>query len=480
MIISGSLTIWIQSANFIQQPLLIFMSSMLTPIPLALAQANQEDIHNSLIRFQRLHARRLLARLVSALPILLILNLLWMQQQWLIEVVLMSILAVVSIVAVKTANLKTVFISSFLVSLILVMVQSLQTAFLPVRALPIQITCTGLLLLGIAWSSSWRTRYTLVLTLLAWSLTYLSCFWWQGAASAQSLFESYYYGWLIILGILATAFSYSQRRKLLHDIHKNEIIEASNSMLSELQELLMDVKVRAASIQRHLDKVSETRNTTLQMLLHDLNGFNTSIQSGVDLLKDDHLTPQQQQVVALIEKANERFAFFAKKMAKANMDDQQRNSFHYAEFDINRIVSEAAANLKQVAMVHQVQLQLQLQPGILPVYLDEQVTYQLMYKLLSNVIRLSDVGSTVKIVSGVVGTDVVITCKTTGNLIGQAKLDEIFNRLQQAATGDRDLTEVKGLGLSIARQLTEKMGGHLHYESNDAHGNAFTVQFPGA
>ena len=64
--------------------------------------------------------------------------------------------------------------------------------------------------------------------------------------------------------------------------------------------------------------------------------------------------------------------------------------------------------------------------------------------------------------------------------IGIAKEDQetIFDEFRQVSEGYNRHFEGAGLGLTIAKKFTEKMGGSISLESEVGKGSTFTVVFP--
>nr|WP_330400846.1 HAMP domain-containing sensor histidine kinase [Lacrimispora amygdalina] len=75
-------------------------------------------------------------------------------------------------------------------------------------------------------------------------------------------------------------------------------------------------------------------------------------------------------------------------------------------------------------------------------------------------------------------TNIVVRIKDNGIGINEADLQHIFERLYKCDKGRSD--KGSGLGLSIVRQLVEKMNGMIEAESEPNHYTIFIVRFPAA
>ncbi|MCP4994258.1 MAG: response regulator [Gammaproteobacteria bacterium] len=110
---------------------------------------------------------------------------------------------------------------------------------------------------------------------------------------------------------------------------------------------------------------------------------------------------------------------------------------------------------------------------------DENRLRQVIINLLSNAIKYNNPGGRVVITLERHGPKVIISISDTGIGIPEEKLSELFlpfSRLGAEAKG----IEGTGIGLSIARQLTEMMNGKINVESRVNVGTNFTITLSAA
>ena len=110
---------------------------------------------------------------------------------------------------------------------------------------------------------------------------------------------------------------------------------------------------------------------------------------------------------------------------------------------------------------------------------DPQRLQQVVWNLLSNAIKFSPAGGTVHV--GVTAHDgaAVVTVRDRGNGIDAAFLPHVFDRFQQADSSTARESGGLGLGLYIARHLTEMHGGSLQARSEGrGRGAEFTLRLP--
>jgi PAS domain S-box-containing protein len=106
---------------------------------------------------------------------------------------------------------------------------------------------------------------------------------------------------------------------------------------------------------------------------------------------------------------------------------------------------------------------------------------QVAWNLVSNAVKFSPAGASVRVVVRRDGGDVVLTVADGGPGIPPSFLPHVFDPFRQADGSITRLHGGLGVGLSIARQFAELHGGSIAAESGgERAGAAFTVRLPAA
>jgi signal transduction histidine kinase/CHASE3 domain sensor protein len=123
---------------------------------------------------------------------------------------------------------------------------------------------------------------------------------------------------------------------------------------------------------------------------------------------------------------------------------------------------------------------------------DEDRVRQVLLNLLSNALRFTDRGGTVRVHCraadgvdesphcGAPGEVVRIDVEDNGIGIAEEDQERIFESFVQLESGYTRTREGSGLGLSISRHLARLMGGDVTVKSSPGHGSCFTVWLPRA
>ena len=116
-------------------------------------------------------------------------------------------------------------------------------------------------------------------------------------------------------------------------------------------------------------------------------------------------------------------------------------------------------------------------PGSL-IRVDDGRFHQIMANLLSNAAKFSRTGGSVEVDASARDGRCRISVIDHGHGIPAAFRKELFERFSQADSSDGRSRGGTGLGMAIAKHLTEQMSGRISFESEENVGTAFHLEFP--
>jgi signal transduction histidine kinase len=124
-----------------------------------------------------------------------------------------------------------------------------------------------------------------------------------------------------------------------------------------------------------------------------------------------------------------------------------------------------------------------IDPGVNDFYIgDPGKLRQILTNLVGNAFKFTSEGKVsiyVKLESETYTDNILrFSIKDTGVGIAEKKQDNLFKSFTQADTSTTREYGGTGLGLTISKQLSELMGGNIHFESEEGKGSIFTITFP--
>lgn len=109
---------------------------------------------------------------------------------------------------------------------------------------------------------------------------------------------------------------------------------------------------------------------------------------------------------------------------------------------------------------------------------DKYVLSQILLNLLSNAIRYTDQGGTIKIKTQWLNEELKITVSDTGIGIKTHELERIFERFYRVNKGRSRQSGGTGLGLAIVKELSDLLGATIQVDSQLGQGSDFTITLP--
>lgn len=147
--------------------------------------------------------------------------------------------------------------------------------------------------------------------------------------------------------------------------------------------------------------------------------------------------------------------------------------------DPRAVIEAAVSTLESAAGAGNVEIQVQVDPGLGSVLGDGERLQQVLWNLLSNAIKFTPAGGKVEVAARRRGEALEISVKDTGRGIAPGFLPHVFERFRQDDASSTRSVGGLGLGLAIVRHIVELHRGSVCADS-DGHGlgSTFTVRLP--
>jgi signal transduction histidine kinase len=151
--------------------------------------------------------------------------------------------------------------------------------------------------------------------------------------------------------------------------------------------------------------------------------------------------------------------------------------FSPKENELNTVATECITTLRDVANKKKIKISTDI-PEKKDIYADSNILHAVIRNLVSNAVKFTPKGGTIKIKAkendknttiSITDTGIGMSAKMVGNLF---RLDEQTNRKE---TEDEPST---GLGLILCKEFVEKHGGKIWSESEEGKGSTFYFNFP--
>ncbi len=141
---------------------------------------------------------------------------------------------------------------------------------------------------------------------------------------------------------------------------------------------------------------------------------------------------------------------------------------------IDEVLSQGLTMVRERATSNGVSLELDVDPSAGQIDADERKVRQVVFNLLTNAVKFTPSGGTVRTSARRNGSEIEIAVEDTGIGIDPTKIDRIFEEFEQASIHH----EGTGLGLALAKRFVELHGGRMWVESEPGRGSTFTFTLP--
>jgi len=216
----------------------------------------------------------------------------------------------------------------------------------------------------------------------------------------------------------------------------------------------------------------------LAVMSHEVRNSANALQAALGLLSSrDHLPEQK--------------AFLDAAMASStSLSLLLNNALEYSRLDsgvfvdnpskvrLKELVSECIRAFEPQAIDKGLRLTYATDPELLPIVLvDSVLLRQVLINLLSNAIKFTDAGSVdVRLKYGEESQTLIVTVHDTGTGMSDSDADLLFDSFRQSSEGRQK--GGAGIGLSICREIVERLDGTIDVTSERGRGSTFKVSIP--
>jgi signal transduction histidine kinase len=265
---------------------------------------------------------------------------------------------------------------------------------------------------------------------------------------------------------------------ILRDVRSQILITKSNEQLKNQNHDIAEKNNIIDAQYEQLRKLDNQKNSFINIAGHDLKNLVGSIIMSNNMLKDEdyRLSADQLELIGYISESSDKMQYLLNKLMDVKEIESQEMKFNLETFDINAEVLHVFKGLVETAQMKNIHLIDNILKLPLNVNLDKVFSGQVFQNLLSNAIKFSQTNNNIRVVTSLQRQKFVFEIIDEGISIGMEELDMMFNKLKTLSDASSHVESRLGLGLSIAKLMTQEMGGEIMYRSDET-GNYFRVEF---
>jgi len=225
-----------------------------------------------------------------------------------------------------------------------------------------------------------------------------------------------------------------------------------------------------------LERQEKYRKKLTGDLAHELRTPLTNLQTHIEGLIDGVLPSTQENLTSIYEEIL-RLGRLVRSLEELNRAEASHLNLKREKADLRGIMERVISQFQTQFFDKDVDLKLLLPQHPLETYVDQDKIFQVLSNLISNALKFTPKGGKVEVVTKRKDHEIEIIVKDTGIGIPEKDLPFIFERFFRGANGDNGV-KGSGIGLTIAKELTEAHGGKIEVKSVLNFGTEFTVRLP--
>jgi two-component system sensor histidine kinase ChvG len=211
---------------------------------------------------------------------------------------------------------------------------------------------------------------------------------------------------------------------------------------------------------------------------HELKNPLTSLKSAVEMLSRAKDDDSRARMMAIVRHDVKRIDRLITDISDASRLDAELSREAGEPVDLAHLLQTIVDIYR---LVHEIKIDLvldiDLPPGAVVIGRDERLG-QVFRNLVDNAISFSPPGGTVTITASALANEATVKVEDQGPGMPPDNLESIFARFYTERPPEHGFGANSGLGLSIARQIVEDLGGHVWAENRAEGGARFVVQLP--
>lgn len=252
----------------------------------------------------------------------------------------------------------------------------------------------------------------------------------------------------------------------------SDVLTASSDVLSRSAENLVELNGRLLASKERFRSLNAQKDKLLSLISHDLKNPLVGIRGLTELMVSQDPPARFERPLTLVQRSAQQALDLLDNLLTWSRLQTGHVTPSPELHRLRTLTGEAVVQLETQAARKGIEICNDVDSER-AVYADPFIVDTVLRNLISNAIKFTDRGGTVRVAAESHASDVTISVSDTGVGIPAAMEEQLFDMNQQVSRSGTEGENGTGMGLHICRELVEADGGEIWVESEPGSGTTF-------
>lgn len=300
------------------------------------------------------------------------------------------------------------------------------------------------------------------------------------AKQRTTLIASFIVIFLVLVICIILYYFYTNKKGDNRKLNENHVkIIEQNQLLVQKNKMIKRQNERIKNQNERLKRLYEEHRNMMLAVVHDLQSPFNKIKGLSNVLQiNGNLTSEQKEINDKIEEVADMGRQIISELTNASYYESDEVKANKQPVFLSQLIRKIHREHEPYATKKDISLVYKENEKDLVVNTDTEFITRILDNLISNAIKYSPPRKSIYLSSWQKDENFFIEVKDQGPGISDEDRQKMFKKFQKLSAQPTGGENSTGLGLSIVKTLTEKLGGEIHVDSMLGKGTSFVISFP--